>query len=40
MPLFLAPEAHVMVPLERTYMAAWDTMPARWQRVIAPSGGA
>jgi hypothetical protein len=40
MPLFLAPGTHVMVPLERTYMAAWDTMPARWQRVIAPAGDA
>lgn len=36
MPLFLAPSAHILVPLERTYQAAWDTVPARWQRVIAP----
>ena len=36
MPLFLEPEAHVLVPLEVTYQAAWDTVPARWQRVIAP----
>ena len=36
MPLFLQPEAHVMVPLEATYLAAWDTVPARWQRVIEP----
>jgi hypothetical protein len=35
MPLFLAPELYVMVPLEATYQAAWDTVPARWQRVIA-----
>jgi Protein of unknown function (DUF4058) len=37
MPLFLEPGAHVLVPLERTYQAAWDTVPARWQRVLAPS---
>ena len=35
MPLFLAPELYVMVPLEVTYQSAWDTVPARWQRVIA-----
>lgn len=35
MPLFLAPEDHILVPLEATYQAAWDTVPARWQRVIA-----
>ncbi len=35
MPLFLAPGLYVMVPLEATYQAAWDTVPARWQRVIA-----
>ncbi len=36
MPLFLEPGAHVLVPLEATYAGAWDTVPARWQRVIAP----
>jgi hypothetical protein len=36
MPLFLAPESHVLIPLEATYRAAWDTVPVRWQRVIAP----
>jgi hypothetical protein len=36
MPLFLAPESHIVTPLEATYQAAWDTVPARWQRVIAP----
>jgi hypothetical protein len=35
MPLFLEPGAHVLVPLETTYQSAWDTVPARWQRVIA-----
>ena len=36
MPLFLAPEAHLLVPLEETYGAAWDKVPARWRRVIEP----
>lgn len=36
MPLFLAPEYHVLVPLEATYQAAWESVPARWQRVIVP----
>ncbi len=35
MPLFLAPEYYVKIPLESLYQAAWDTIPARWQRVIA-----
>ena len=35
MPLFLEPDAHILVPLEATYQSAWDTVPARWQRVIA-----
>lgn len=38
MPLFLAPEYYAMVPLEATYQAAWNTVPARWQRAIAPEG--
>jgi hypothetical protein len=37
MPLFLEPGAHVLAPLEATYMAAWDTVPLRWQREIAPA---
>jgi hypothetical protein len=36
MPIFLEPEAHILVPLEKTYQAAWNTVPARWQRVVAP----
>lgn len=27
----------VIFPLEKTYMAAWDAVPRRWQEVIAPS---
>jgi len=34
MPLFLAPECHILVPLEATYRAAWDAVPARVQRVV------
>jgi hypothetical protein len=34
MPLFLAPEHYVNVPLERTYSAAWEGVPERWRRVI------
>jgi hypothetical protein len=34
MPLFLEPEDYIMVPLAKTYESAWDTVPARWQRVI------
>lgn len=37
MPLFLAPGHYILVPLEATYQAAWETVPARWQRVIAPA---
>jgi hypothetical protein len=36
MPLFLEPEVYVDVPLEKTYAAAWDAVPARWRRVIEP----
>jgi hypothetical protein len=34
MPLFLEPEHGVMVPLEKTYTAAFATMPRRWRRVL------
>lgn len=37
MPLFLAPQCHILVPLEATYQAAWETVPARWRRVIEPA---
>jgi hypothetical protein len=35
MPLFLEPGLYIPVPLEATYQAAWDTVPARWRRVVA-----
>lgn len=39
MPLFLVAEGHILIPLETIYQAAWDTVPVRWQRVIAPPAG-
>ncbi|MCI0701324.1 MAG: DUF4058 family protein [Planctomycetia bacterium] len=33
-PLFLNTERYVNVPLESTYMAAWQTFPAEWRSVI------
>ncbi|MFO0864453.1 MAG: DUF4058 family protein [Gemmataceae bacterium] len=38
MPIFLAPRRHVLVPLETTYMQAWEGVPARWRERI--EGGA
>jgi hypothetical protein len=35
MPLFLAPETYVLVPLEATYLAAWRGVPERWKRIVA-----
>jgi hypothetical protein len=38
MPLFLAPGAHVLVPLEAAYQAAYRGVPRRWRDVLeAPS---
>jgi hypothetical protein len=40
MPLFLAPELYVQVPLEAAYQTAFAVMPRRWRRVLespAPS---
>ena len=34
MPLFLTWNAHVPVPLEVTYQAAWEEVPRRWQQVL------
>jgi len=34
MPLFLEPRAHVLVPLEATYMRALAAMPRRWRVVL------
>jgi hypothetical protein len=34
MPLFLTPQRFVNVPLEQTYMAAYEGVPKRWKTVI------
>ena len=34
MPLFLEPEIYINVPLEETYMAAYQGVPQRWKRVL------
>jgi hypothetical protein len=34
MPLFLTEETYVPVPLEATYQAAWDDVPAYWRDVL------
>lgn len=36
MPLFLAPNGCVMVPLETTYNAAFGVQPRRWRDVLQP----
>lgn len=38
MPLFVAPGAHVLVPLEDTYQSAFEAQPRRWRDVLAPPG--
>jgi hypothetical protein len=35
MPLFLTPDVYVRTPLEPTYLAAWDGLPAYWRGVLA-----
>ncbi|MDX1970817.1 MAG: DUF4058 family protein [Planctomycetaceae bacterium] len=34
MPLFLTVDDYVIVPLEETYMAAWEDVPDRWKAVL------
>ncbi|MBI2804327.1 MAG: DUF4058 family protein [Planctomycetes bacterium] len=35
MPLFLTPEEYVPLPLEITYQAAWNEVPAYWREFVA-----
>lgn len=35
MPLFLSLEQYVRVPLEATYLAAWEAVPEYWREVVA-----
>ena len=38
MPLFLTRENYVRVPLEASYMAAWEDVPPQYQEILlAPS---
>jgi hypothetical protein len=37
MPLFLTRENFIRVPLEATYMAAWDDVPPQYQEILHPS---
>jgi len=39
MPLFLTPGVYVQVPLEATYQAAWQAVPAVWKSVLASAAG-
>jgi hypothetical protein len=34
MPLFFDPEHYINVPLEATYLGAYEGVPRRWKRVI------
>ncbi len=34
LPLFLEPNAHVAVPLEKTNQSAFDAVPRRWRKVL------
>ena len=34
MPLFIAPGAHVLIPLEAAYMNAWEDTPAAVRRQV------
>ena len=34
MPLFLTRDNYVQVPLEATYMAAWDDVPPQYQKLL------
>lgn len=37
MPVFLRPGLHVSLPLEETYMSAYQEVPPRWRKVIEAS---
>jgi hypothetical protein len=39
MPLFLSAERYVSVPLEATYVAAWQAFPEYWRNVITGTNG-
>jgi hypothetical protein len=39
MPLYLTSEGYVQVPLETTYIAAWEAVPAFWRNVLTGASG-
>jgi hypothetical protein len=39
MPLFLTPERYVSLPLEATYLSAWEAFPAYWRSVLTTPPG-
>jgi hypothetical protein len=36
MPLFLQSGLYISIPLEKTYLKAWEGVPRRWRKVIDP----
>jgi hypothetical protein len=39
MPVFLSPDYYVPLPLEATYQAAWEAVPAFWRDVLTGAAG-
>lgn len=39
MPLFLTPEVYIPVPLDATYLSAWEAVPAFWRAVLEKPPG-
>ncbi len=35
MPLFLTPDVYISVPLEPTYLSAWDAVPSFWRNALS-----
>jgi hypothetical protein len=39
MPLFLTPDVYVLVPLEATYLSAWEAVPDVWKNALSAAAG-
>jgi hypothetical protein len=39
MPVFLTPETYISLPLESTYLSAWEAVPAYWRNVVSAGAG-
>jgi hypothetical protein len=39
MPLFLTPDEYIPMPIERTYQAAWEAVPAYWRDALTAGTG-